>query len=87
MESLYLSIGIVASFIGVSTKTLRCWDKKGIFRSIFRTYGNHRRYCKRMVLKYIRKRKEILILGGDKYEYNLTEKGKRLIKTLNDKLK
>lgn len=57
MESLYLSIGVVASFIGVSTKTLRRWDKKGIFRSAFRTLGNHRRYCKRMVLEYIRKRK------------------------------
>ena len=56
MESLYLSIGVVASFIGVSTKTLRRWDKKGIFQSAFRTYGNHRRYCKRKVLEYIRKK-------------------------------
>lgn len=57
MESLYFSIGTVASIIGVSTKTLRRWDQKGLFTSAFRTLGNHRRYCKRMVLNYIRKRK------------------------------
>ena len=37
MESLYLSIGLAASMIGVSTKTLRRWDKKGSFSSAFRT--------------------------------------------------
>jgi putative resolvase len=58
MDSLYLSIGAVASLIGVSTKTLRRWDKKSIFQSSFRTYGNHRRYCKNRVLEYIRKGKK-----------------------------
>ncbi|MBN1214022.1 MAG: MarR family transcriptional regulator [Candidatus Lokiarchaeota archaeon] len=33
-----------------------------------------------------RKRKEILILGGDKYEYKITEKGKKTIQLLKRKL-
>jgi predicted site-specific integrase-resolvase len=43
--------------IGVSTKTLRRWDKKGSFSSTFRTMGNHRRYCRNKVLEFIRRRK------------------------------
>ena len=33
-----------------------------------------------------RKRKEILLLGGDKYEYNITDKGKEIIKNLKEKI-
>ncbi len=57
MESLYLSIGLAASMIGVSTKTLRRWDNKGSFSSSFRTKQNHRRYCRNKVLDFIRRRK------------------------------
>lgn len=57
MESLYLSIGLAASMIGVSTKTLRRWDKKGSFSSAFRTKGNHRRYYRNKILDFIRIRK------------------------------
>ena len=57
MESLYLSIGLTASMIGVSTKTLRRWDKKGSFNSAFRTKGNHRRYCRNTILDFIKKRR------------------------------
>ncbi|MFX1258335.1 MAG: MerR family DNA-binding transcriptional regulator [Promethearchaeota archaeon] len=57
MESLYISIGLAASMIGVSTKTLRCWDKKRSFSSTFRTKENHRRYCRSKILDFIRQRK------------------------------
>jgi len=33
-----------------------------------------------------RKRKEVLFLGGDKYEYTITDKGKKVIKDLKEKI-
>jgi putative resolvase len=49
----YLAIGVVASMLGVCTKTLRRWDKAGTLQPIFRTPGNHRRYDRRVVLRAI----------------------------------
>lgn len=43
-ERQYISIGKVAKLIGVSVVTLRRWDKKGLLKSCFRTFGSHRRY-------------------------------------------
>ncbi len=54
MELFYLSISQVASLLGVCTKTLRRWDGKGVFKSDFRTEGNHRRYKKSKVLAILR---------------------------------
>jgi putative resolvase len=50
----YLAIGVVASMLGVCTKTLRRWDKAGTLRPTFRTPGNHRRYDRHVVLHAIR---------------------------------
>ena len=58
MNALFLSIGQVASMLGVSTKTLRRWDKKGALNADFRTPGNHRRYEKGKILNIIRKKKQ-----------------------------
>jgi len=57
MESFFLSIGLVASLLGVCTKTLRRWDSANIFNADFRTPGNHRRYKKARILDILRKRK------------------------------
>jgi predicted site-specific integrase-resolvase len=48
-----LAIGAVAAMFGVSTKTLRRWDKKGTLQPAFRTAGNHRRYDRHAVLDAI----------------------------------
>lgn len=56
MESFSLSIGQVASLLGVCTKTLRRWDTTNTFTSDFRTQGNHRRYKKARILKILRMR-------------------------------
>ena len=45
-----LAIGAVASMLGVSTRTLRRWDKAGTMKPAFRTTGNHRRYDRYAVL-------------------------------------
>jgi len=58
METYFLSIGQVASLLGVCTKTLRRWEAKARFKSDFRTPGNHRRYKKARILAIIRKRKQ-----------------------------
>ncbi len=49
-----IAIGDVATMLGVSTKTLRRWDKVGTMRPAFRTAGNHRRYDRHDVLESIR---------------------------------
>jgi putative resolvase len=48
-----LAIGAVASMLGVSTRTLRRWDKAGTMKPAFRTAGNHRRYDRHAVLDVI----------------------------------
>jgi hypothetical protein len=48
-----LAIGAVASMLGVSTRTLRRWDKAGTIKPAFRTAGNHRRYDRHAVLDEI----------------------------------
>ena len=40
----HISIGEVAVILGVSVVTLRRWDRSGLLKPIFRTFGNHRRY-------------------------------------------
>lgn len=40
----HISIGEAAMILGVSVVTLRRWDKLGKLKSVFRTFGNHRRY-------------------------------------------
>ncbi|MHA1148713.1 MAG: IS607 family transposase [Promethearchaeota archaeon] len=59
METFFLSIGQVASLLGVCTKTLRRWDSANTFNADFRTPGNHRRYKKARILGILRKRKRV----------------------------
>jgi predicted site-specific integrase-resolvase len=40
----HVSIGEAAIILGVSVVTLRRWDRSGKLKSVFRTFGNHRRY-------------------------------------------
>jgi predicted site-specific integrase-resolvase len=40
----HVSIGETAIILGVSVVTLRRWDRSGLLKPIFRTFGNHRRY-------------------------------------------
>ncbi len=44
MAETFLSIGLTALMLGVTSKTLRRWDKAGTFPPCFRTIGNHGRY-------------------------------------------
>ena len=51
----HISIGEVAVMLGVSVVTLRRWDRSGKLRSVFRTFGNHRRYNLDDILKLFNK--------------------------------
>lgn len=50
------SIGKTAKFLGVSTVTLRRWEKSGKISS-FRTLGNHRRFQESEIIKINNKEK------------------------------
>lgn len=39
-----ISIGKAARLLGVSTSTMRLWDREGVLKPARRTQGNHRRY-------------------------------------------
>jgi putative resolvase len=60
-ENKHISIGEVAKTLGVSVVTLRRWEKIGKLNSIFRTFGNHRRYNIFDVQKLFNKNKRINI--------------------------
>lgn len=51
---MYISIGKVATLIGVAVSTLRRWDNEGKLASDFKTIGKHRRYNNQTILKYIK---------------------------------
>ena len=40
----HVSIGEAAIILGLSVVTLRRWDRSGLLKPVFRTFGNHRRY-------------------------------------------
>ena len=44
LKSFFLCIGGASCFLGFCTKTLRRWDKSGIFKRTYQTNGNHRSY-------------------------------------------
>lgn len=48
-----VSIGEAALILGVSTSTMRRWDREGHFASSFRTTGNHRRYSLRDLQQFM----------------------------------
>jgi len=48
-----ISIKEASKILGVSTKTLRRWEKEGKIKPS-RTLGNHRRYDKNEILKIIK---------------------------------
>ncbi len=52
----FLSMGEAAGVLGVCTKTLRRWDKRGILKPAYRTAGLHRRYDRRDISKIFEKR-------------------------------
>lgn len=41
---MYVRIGIAAKYWGVSTSTIRAWEREGKIQCAFRTKGGHRRY-------------------------------------------
>jgi len=43
MENNFIKISEAAKIIGVTTKTLRDWEKQGKIKCV-RTFGKHRRY-------------------------------------------
>lgn len=51
----HISIGEAALILGLSVITLRRWDKLGLLKPIFRTFGNHRRYNLDEVTKLFKK--------------------------------
>lgn len=52
MEEYLINIKEASKIIGVSTGTLRNWDKLGVLKPI-RTVGNHRRYKISDIKKYM----------------------------------
>jgi putative resolvase len=50
---MYISIGKAARMMGVSTSTLRVWDRKKQFKANYRTVGGHRRYSINSLLAHI----------------------------------
>ena len=57
-ENESISIGKAAKMLGCSVVTLRRWEKLGKLKSIFRTFGNHRRYNIHDINKIINKNKQ-----------------------------
>lgn len=69
-----LAIGDAARFIGVSKKSMRRWDKNGLLNCSYRTPGTHRRYLKKDLLDFIkRKQKSIQKDKGKKEIPSLKE--------------
>jgi putative resolvase len=50
---MYISIGKAARMMGVSTSTLRVWDRKKLFKATYRTVGEHRRYNINSLLEHV----------------------------------
>ena len=40
----WVSIGKIAEEYGVTTQTIRNWEKEGMFSEVMRTRGGHRRF-------------------------------------------
>lgn len=59
----FLSIGEVANEIGVSVPTLRRWDRKGLFKSDKRTFGNHRCYSLSSVFLFSERKENARLLA------------------------
>lgn len=57
-ENESVSIGKAAKMLGCSVVTLRRWEKLGKLTSIFRTFGNHRRYNIHDINKILNKNKQ-----------------------------
>ena len=57
-ENESISIGKAAKILFCSVVTLRRWEKLGKLSSIFRTFGNHRRYNIHDINKIINKNKK-----------------------------
>jgi len=55
----HISIGEVSVILGISIITLRRWDRSGLLKPIFRTFGNHRRYNLTEITKLFNKNSNI----------------------------
>ena len=55
----HISIGEVSVILGISIVTLRRWDRSGLLKPIFRTFGNHRRYNLTEITKLFNKNSNI----------------------------
>ena len=53
MAVIFISIGKVATIMGVSTTALRRWDKEKKLPAAFRTIGKHRRYRLQVILEKV----------------------------------
>jgi predicted site-specific integrase-resolvase len=56
----YITIKAASVVVGVTTTTLRRWERDGLFTSHHRTLGNHRRYLLSDVLKLVYDEDEVL---------------------------
>ena len=57
-ENEHFSVGKTAQILGVSVVTIRRWDKQGKLPSIFRTFGNHRRFNITDIYRLLNKNKD-----------------------------
>ena len=54
-KNMFVSIGKAATLLGVSTSTLRRWDRRCKLPAEFRTVGRHRRYDFTKLLAFVKK--------------------------------
>lgn len=63
-----LSTGKVALFFGVSSTTIRRWDREGRLRALLRTVGGHRRYLLSDLMQQVQQEKVTDPLQGEQRE-------------------
>lgn len=61
IEESYLSIDQVATQLGVSSQTIRNWEKQGVLEPVHRTEGGHRRYSQSQVIELKKNNKDFEI--------------------------
>jgi len=81
-ENESISIGKAAKILGCSVVTLRRWEKLGKLTSLFRTFGNHRRYNINDIKQIITKNKQKTIC----YSRESSHDQKKDLITQNEKL-
>jgi predicted site-specific integrase-resolvase len=81
----YIGIGETAKMLGVHTKTIRRWEKKGYIKEDYRTVGGHKRYnynrVRRLLNEIIRSGKVVGNLEGMKGGIKELDKVEEKMKT------